>query len=155
MRCRHLAPIIALLLATAACSGTGSSPGASAAVPAASSPIASTSRAAQEVAVKLMDTLRMEPASMTAKVGLPITFVVSNGGKSEHEFVLGDEAAQMSHEQAMGGMAMVESPSAISLKPGETKTLTYTFAKAGAYLAGCHESGHYAGGMKATITVTE
>lgn len=32
--------------------------------------------------------------------------------------------------------------------------MTYTFAEAGEVLAGCHVVGHYAGGMKAAITVT-
>lgn len=41
------------------------------------------------------------------------------------------------------------------LKPGETKELMHRFETAGASLAGCHVAGHYAGGMKATITVTE
>jgi uncharacterized cupredoxin-like copper-binding protein len=41
------------------------------------------------------------------------------------------------------------------VKPGETKELTNTFAEAGKTLAGCHVAGHYGGGMKATISVTE
>ena len=56
--------------------------------------------------------------------------------------------------QSGGGMTMDE-PDGIVLKPGETKELTHTFPMAGASLAGCHETAHYAGGMKATITVTE
>lgn len=43
----------------------------------------------------------------------------------------------------------------ISLKPGETKELTYTFNETGQTFAGCHVAGHYTGGMKAAITVTE
>ncbi len=152
MHLRRLAPVIAVLMTVAACSGGGSSP-ASSSLTASSIPTA-TSSDATTVAVMLMDTLRMDPASMTVKVGEPVTFVVTNTGKTEHEFVLGDEADQMAHEASMGGMAMSDSATAISLKPGETKSLTYTFAKVGAFLAGCHEVGHYAGGMKSTIIVT-
>lgn len=148
MRVRYLAPVVALLLTVAACSGGGSST-------ASSTPEGSASSGTTTLAVKLTDALRMDPESMTVKVGTPITFVVTNTGKTEHEFVLGDEAEQMAHEQTMGGMPMSDSATAISLKPGETKTLIYTFPKVNAFLAGCHESGHYAGGMKATITVTE
>jgi uncharacterized cupredoxin-like copper-binding protein len=54
---------------------------------------------------------------------------------------------------SMGGMTHDE-PEGIAVKPGETKELTYTFAKAGETLAGCHVTGHYGGGMKAAITVT-
>lgn len=71
-----------------------------------------------------------------------------------HEFYIGDEEAQAEHEQEMqaGGMTHDE-PAGISVPPGETKELTFTFAEPGETLAGCHEPGHYAGGMKATITV--
>ncbi len=147
MDLRRPVVVIALLLTVAACSSTGPSA-------ASSTPAPSASPGATTLAVMLMDTLTMDPASMTVKVGIPVTFVVTNAGKTEHEFVLGDEAEQTAHEQAMAGMAMTDSATAISVKPGETKTLTYTFPKVGAYVAGCHETGHYAAGMKAMITVT-
>ena len=54
----------------------------------------------------------------------------------------------------MGGITQDE-PGGIVLKPGETKELPYTFSKAGAFVAGCQKTAHYAGGMKAAITVTE
>ena len=88
--------------------------------------------------------------------GLPVRFVVTNSGATDHEFFLGDEAAQMGHGQEMSAMpGMNDGHAGIGLKAGETKILEYTFAKAGPYLAGCHISGHYAAGMMATITVTE
>lgn len=96
----------------------------------------------------------MEPATFTVPAGVPVTFVVTNSGAIEHEFYLGDEAAQAEHEQEMqtGGM-MHDDPNGISVAAGETMELTHTF-EAGETLAGCHVAGHYAGGMKATITVT-
>ncbi|OGO58208.1 MAG: hypothetical protein A2V85_14695 [Chloroflexi bacterium RBG_16_72_14] len=155
MRLRHLALAPALVLVVAACSGTGStaSPSAGAGSP---SPDASASAAGQTIEVTLTDALKMDPAEMTVKAGEPVTFVVTNAGAIQHEFYLGDVAAQDAHEQEMmsGGMAMDE-PDGIVLKPGETRELTHTFLSAGASIAGCHEPGHYAGGMKAAITVTE
>jgi uncharacterized cupredoxin-like copper-binding protein len=106
--------------------------------------------------VTLTDALKIEPSSMTVPAGVPVTFVVTNRGAIEHEFYLGDEAAQTEHEKemaVMGGMAHDE-PEGIAVKPGETKELTYTFAQAGETLAGCHVVGHYAGGMKAAVIVT-
>jgi uncharacterized cupredoxin-like copper-binding protein len=50
-------------------------------------------------------------------------------------------------------MEMADEANAITLQPGETKTLEYTFEEAGELLAGCHEPGHYDAGMVATITV--
>jgi len=44
----------------------------------------------------------------------------------------------------------------VSVDAGQTETFEYTFGDAGsALLAGCHEPGHYGGGMVATITVTD
>jgi len=154
MQPRHLGLVIvpAFVLA-AACSGGASTPSPSgvASPPSAASPPA----AAQRVEVKLTDALRMEPAEMTVRAGQAVTFKVTNSGAIDHEFYLGDEAAQAQEEQKMqsGGMVM-DMPEGITLKPGETKELTYTFAVPGAALAGCHVAGHYAGGMKLAITVT-
>ena len=108
------------------------------------------------IQVNLTDGLRIEPGSMTVPAGVPVTFVVTNRGATDHEFYLGDEEAQAAHETdmvEMGGMGHDE-PEGIAVKPGETKELTYTFAEAGQTLAGCHVAGHYGGGMRATITVT-
>lgn len=103
----------------------------------------------------LTDTLRIEPALMSAPAGVPVTFVVTNTGAIDHEFYLGDEAAQAEHEQEMiemGGKGHDE-PERIAVDPGETKEPTYTFAEPGGMLAGCHVAGHYAGGMRSMITV--
>ena len=153
MRLRPLALAPALILAVAACSA-----GSSGATPATQAATASAARpsAGETIEVKLSDALRMEPAQMTVKAGQPVRFVVTNTGASNHEFYLGDEAAQGAHEQemmSMGGMSRDEADG-IVLKPGETKELTHTFATAGAFVAGCHETAHYGGGMKAAITVT-
>ncbi len=145
-----LIPIAALIVAACSSAGTTSSmPNTSASV----APGAST--AASRIEVQLTDALRIEPAQMRATAGTPVTFVVTNSGAIDHEFYLGDEASQMAHEQemSMGGMTHDE-PAGISVKPGETKELTYTFAAAGQALAGCHVAGHYGGGMKAAIAVT-
>ena len=109
-----------------------------------------------EVIVKLTDALKMEPAGISVKAGVPVRFVVTNSGAADHEFFLGDEAAQAGHGEEMSGMVgMNDDAAGIGLKAGETKTLQYTFAKAGSYLAGCHINGHYSAGMMSTITVTE
>lgn len=140
----------------AACSSGGGAP-ASPPVPASSGPSAAASAAATRVEVTLTDALKIEPAATSVPAGVPVAFVVTNIGATDHEFYLGDEAAQAEHEKEMaemGGMAHDE-PEGIAVKAGETKEMTYTFAEAGETLAGCHVVGHYGGGMKATITVTE
>jgi uncharacterized cupredoxin-like copper-binding protein len=146
MRLSRLALIPAAAILAAACSSGGSP---------STAPSASASAPATRFEVTLTDALKMEPAAMTVPAGVPVTFVVTNGGATEHEFYLGDEAAQAEHEKemaAMGGMGHDE-PEGIGLKPGETKELTYTFGAPGMALAGCHVVGHYGAGMRAEITV--
>ena len=155
MKSRYLALAPALMLIVAACSSGAATPSPSVAA-ATPPPAASPSAAAQRIEVRLTDALRMEPAAMTVKAGQPVTFVVTNAGAIQHEFFVGDQGAQDDHEMAMASMATMgaDEPDGIVLKPGETMELTHTFATAGAFQAGCHETGHYAAGMKATITVT-
>lgn len=159
MRPVRLAALTAIALLVAGCSGGGSTPAPSAppSVAPSATPSAAPTAAATRIEVKLTDALRIEPASMTIPAGIPVTFVVTNSGSIEHEFVLGDEAAQAEHETEMGGsMGMGQDEEmAIGVDPGETKELTVIFPAAGSILAGCHVAGHYAGGMKATIEIVE
>ena len=105
----------------------------------------------------LTDAMRIEPSSMNVEAGTPVTFVVTNVGVIPHEFMLGDEDIQDEHEQEMlemGGMPMDhDHANAITVQPGQTKQLPYTFAEPGTTLAGCHLPGHYPAGMMATITI--
>lgn len=150
MHLARLAPLGLVAVLAAACSGNGSSPS-----PSQAAPSVAASAGATRIEVKLTDALTIELASVTVPAGQPVTFVVTNAGSVEHEFVLGDEAEQAAHEQEMaesGGMTHDEAM-AIGVKPGATKELTVTFDEAGTILAGCHVAGHYAGGMKAAIEV--
>jgi uncharacterized cupredoxin-like copper-binding protein len=150
MRIAHFALIPAAVLLAAACTPGGAfTPAPPAATPGA------TAALSLRVEVRLTDAMRMEPTTMSVPVGVPVTFVVTNDGVIDHEFFLGDEAAQAEHEAemlAMGGMGHDE-PTGIAVKPGETKELMHTFSEAVTTLAGCHVVGHYAAGMKAEISV--
>lgn len=157
MRLIRLAPIVLVVLVVAACSGGGPSPAPSAAAsPGTASAAPPSTGAATRIEVRMTDALRFEPASMTVPAGQPVTFVVTNTGSIEHEFVLGDEAEQAAHEQEMAESGMThDEPMAIAVKPGATKELTVTFDAAGAILVGCHFPGHYAAGMRASVEVIE
>ncbi len=118
---------------------------------------ATSSGAAVRIDVTLTDDFRIDPCSMTVSAGVPVTFVVTNGGAIAHEFFLGDEGAQAAHAEemlSMNGTPMHDEPDGIAVAPGETRELAHTFASPGQYLAGCHVPGHYAAGMKAVIDVT-
>lgn len=109
------------------------------------------------IAVSMTDELRFEPDAFRVAAGETVRFEVTNEGQSAHEFLIGDQAAQADFEAEMadGGMHH-ETDAGVSLDPGQTDSFEYTFdAAAGELLAGCHEPGHYDGGMVATITVTD
>jgi uncharacterized cupredoxin-like copper-binding protein len=58
------------------------------------------------------------------------------------------------HDTAMAPESGADDPaSPLRLEPGETGTLDYTFQEPGTILIGCHEPGHWAGGMRAEINV--
>lgn len=147
-----------VVLLVAACGGAPSATPPPA-TPAPASPAAVTPEPgpATRIEVTLSDALRIEPATMRVPAGVPVTFVVTNIGVSEHEFVVGDEEAQAEHAAQMGGRTGMhdDEETAIGVSPGETKELTLTFPAAGTTLAGCHVAGHYAAGMKAVIEIVE
>jgi uncharacterized cupredoxin-like copper-binding protein len=116
---------------------------------------ASDSTEVREVSVRMTDELRFEPDALTVAAGETVRFVIHNAGASDHEFLIGDEAAQATfaaemaenHDDTHAGEA------GIALGPGESGEFTYTFDEPGELLIGCHEPGHYDGGMVGRITV--
>lgn len=107
------------------------------------------------VEVSALDSLAFEPGALQVEAGEVVTFVVSNPGKSPHEFVLGDEQYQEEHARMMeDGHGMEHDDNALELAPGETAELTWEFEDAGEVLFACHVAGHYDGGMVGTIRVT-
>jgi uncharacterized cupredoxin-like copper-binding protein len=108
----------------------------------------------RKVEIEATDDLRFDPSSIEVAAGEAITFVVRNVGKSEHEFVLGDEAYQEAHDAEMeGSHHMMDMDNSLTIPPGKTAELTWKFTTAGEVLYGCHEPGHYAGGMVGSIQV--
>lgn len=106
----------------------------------------------------MTDALRFDPDEISVEAGETVTFQVTNDGELIHEFLIGDEAAQAEFEEEMAAGDRMEhdSDAGVSVEPGQTETFEYTFGEAGEkLLAGCHEPGHYGGGMVATIIVTE
>lgn len=113
------------------------------------------------VLINMTDEIRYDPAVIEIQAGETIRFVVQNPTKLDHDFTIGDEMAQMHHEEEMarfyedGGMMHGHDESnAVLLRPGETKMLVMTFDAAGELIIGCHIPGHYAAGMHGLITIT-
>lgn len=112
------------------------------------------------IEIDMLDTLNFEPDSVDVQVGETITFVLTNSGAIVHEFLIGDDEYQQEHAEEMaemmdeGTMEHGDSPNGLEVDPGETAELTWTFTEEGELLYGCHEPGHYLGGMVGTINVT-
>lgn len=107
--------------------------------------------ATRTIAISAVDS-RFEPSALQASAGETVTFVVTNHGAAEHEFVLGDAAMQQQHARAMQHGMEHDISGWIVLQPGETKEVTWRFGDAPVEYA-CHEPGHYEAGMRGTITI--
>ena len=107
------------------------------------------------IQVLTSDELRFDPTEIAVSAGETVRFEVTNDGQTVHEFLIGDEAAQeeFAAEMAEGGHRATDA--GVTVQPGETETFEHTFDTGGELLAGCHEPGHYEGGMVASITVGE
>jgi uncharacterized cupredoxin-like copper-binding protein len=125
------------------------------------------------VEVEMSDS-KFNPNEFTVKVGESVTFRLHNVGALQHEAVIGDAAYQAKHAEMMKSMTSVPEvsmvpgiglnvisrahpgmgdPNAVTVAPGATGEVAFTFAKPTTLLIGCHEPGHYEAGMVATITV--
>lgn len=112
--------------------------------------------AARTVEVRTLDTMAFQPARVGVSAGETVTFAVANHGQVVHEFTLGDVAMQQQHGEMMShmpaGMAH-DTPNSITIRPGETKHLTWRFGTAGTLEYACHQPGHYKAGMRGRITI--
>lgn len=111
--------------------------------------------ATRTISISALDKLRFEPSAIPVEKGETVTFEVKNMGQTVHEFTLGDEAFQKEHGEEMkaSGSMMQDEPNSILLQPGETKKLTWKFSTQTEVLFGCHQPGHYEGGMIGKISV--
>lgn len=112
------------------------------------------SAATRTIDVVADDPYRFDPEGLEVESGETVTFVVTNEGKQEHEFVLGDAAYQESHGDEMAAGAMHHEGNAVTVAPGATEELTWTFPADGEVLYGCHVAGHYDAGMVGAISVS-
>ena len=107
--------------------------------------------------VRMLDTMRFEPSSFEVRSGQTVKFVVTNGGRTRHEFGIGTHDEQQAHAEMMLADPDMkhEGGSVITVEPGQTKELIWRFARAGEYEAACQVPGHYPGVMMAKIVVKQ
>lgn len=138
LRAGLLASLLVLGLALAGCGGGGDT-------------------TARSVDVDMTDA-GFQPAQLSFEKGEKVEFTFRNRGTQMHEAVFGDSAFQEHHEEEMEhepDMPMSKSKDFVEVRPGESRTFSYTFDQAGEFFIGCHvQPGHWARGEKITVTVS-
>jgi len=115
-------------------------------------------KASRVLELRALDSNRFEPDAFQVKSGETVTFRITNVGTEIHEFVLADRKGQDEHEKEMAAMGdkpmqMKDEENEVSLDPGATKELTWTFPDKGTVQFACHEPDHYSHGMFGTVKV--
>ena len=113
------------------------------------------SDATRTIDVDMVD-IAFEPDTLDVKKGETVTFRFKNEGKVAHDAFIGDTEAQAEHEEEMGDEKghHADEEDAVTVDPGKTGSLTYTFDGDGDSIEiGCHQPGHYAAGMRLKISV--
>ena len=112
-------------------------------------------KVSRTVAITMSDGMRFSPASVAAKKGETIRFVLKNEGKLRHEMVLGTIEELKAHAALMVKFPQMEhaDPNQASVEPGATGELIWQFTKAGSFDFACLQAGHYEAGMKGQVIV--
>ena len=112
-------------------------------------------KVSRTVAITMSDSMRFSPASVSAKKGETIRFLLKNEGKLKHEMVLGTIEELKEHAALMVKFPQMEhaDPNQASVEPGNTGELIWQFTKAGTFDFACLQAGHYEAGMKGQVVV--
>ena len=99
--------------------------------------------------------IKFAPMQITVAAGETVKFEIANNGKLNHEFILGSADEQVAHDKEMAAMAGMKMThiNGVSVAPGKTGMLIWTFTKAGTLQYACHVPGHYVAGMVGRLTV--
>ena len=114
----------------------------------------------RNVVIELDDSRSIEPANWQARQGEALRLIVVNTGQATHELAVGPARDIAAHADSMieSGSGKHDHSNAVAIKavsvePGKTATLLYTFDEPGEWAMACFEPGHYEGGMKGTVEV--
>lgn len=128
---------------------------------------ATTTAGTRTVEIEMRD-IAFSSDEVPVEAGETVQFVFHNRGAVKHDAFIGDEAAQDEHEMEMrdagagagdsgmdmgGGNGGDAGEGGITVEPGDTGELTYTFSEGEELLIGCHQAGHYEAGMKIMVDV--
>ena len=106
------------------------------------------------IEIEMVD-IAFEPSEVEVEAGETVRFVFTNSGEIPHEAFIGDDDEQAHHAEDMAAAHGDHGDTTgITVEPGERGEITHTFGdEVGKVLIGCHQPGHYEGGMVATIDV--
>lgn len=112
-------------------------------------------QATRTVDVDMRDTMRFSPATITVRRGDTVRFVVTNNGKVRHEMTLGTASALAEHAKMMQQMPDMKhaETNAVTVDPGQRKTLVWHFTQPGTVDFACLEPGHFEAGMRGVVNV--
>lgn len=107
------------------------------------------------VEFRMGDDMRFRPDRLRVKRGETLRLRIVNDGRQLHEYVLGTAAENAKHAELMIKFPDMEhdEPWMAHVKPGATGEIVWTFNRTGTFEFACLIAGHYAAGMKGTITV--
>ena len=108
------------------------------------------------VKVEATDQMRFIYEPFEAKAGETVKFVVTNTGKIMHEFAVGTKAEHKKHGKEMmanPNMRHGSSAGMVSIDPGKTEVLIWTFGKPMSAQLACNVPGHYQAGMHNDIKI--
>lgn len=95
---------------------------------------------------------RFSASEIDVPVGVPVRYVVRNEDLIDHELIIGDDAAHARHESGKHGKHG-EVPGEITVRAGDQASTVFTASASDEPLFfGCHLPGHWAYGMRGTVT---
>lgn len=118
--------------------------------------IAGDAKAAKKtIEVRMTDNMRFAPEAIVVRQGETIRFVLRNGGKMMHEFVIGTQKELDEHAALMVKFPNMEhdEPYMAHVAPGQVGRIVWTFNRPGEFGFACLIAGHYQAGMVGRIKV--
>lgn len=107
--------------------------------------------------VSMRDTMRFDfsPEFKDLHDGEVIQFNVKNDGVIVHEFSIGNAADQVEHAEMMRKMPnmMHSDPNTVSLRPGESTSITWRFMGDDTVVFACNIPGHFEAGMHHDMSI--
>lgn len=107
------------------------------------------------VKITMAAPMRFTPARINVTGGETVRFVLTNTDDRAHEFMLGEIKALQAHavEMQKHPEMVHDEDNAITLLPGQTGELVWTFPKSGVVDFACLLPGHFEAGMQGRVEV--